>query len=453
MSIDSHRHGVPVQRFQSLSLAIPLDPSQFDYIRQFIGNLLNISDPQTLLSSESKTIIKDPLEILPDIYLPNDLWLKDNITIKDIKIKTTMLTEINSMIGREISSDETDLLDETSLLYYQKILMAYKFYETPSTRTSFSNLNQDFSLREEMDEETDDYTQDESKLLNRTVSNQSSNSLKTHHSYFSNNGSANSTHSNNYNYNTLNNSGSGNGNTSRRSSHSKEPILSRKRFLSLVGGHNGNSNGNNTNGSVNTSLTNNNSNINYNNGHNGHNYNDINGVEMNEDDHKKQQALNSLLSKSKIYNKIKKNRELSSSMNSNISTPSLPYSARNSVSTTATASSSSLTKGKRSSSATTPDNSDLRHSSFVPVPQFASYSLAQRQEIQKNKYEYYIQVRQLLNLIDRIIRLLQLNPNDGKSFKLMDFIKRYVFKFIVLDASDMVISYGEIDGYRMYSRV
>lgn len=469
------RYGI-AHRFESLSLAIP-DPSQFDYIKHFLHTLLNVQKPELLVEDGSVDRLQQGHEILPEIFVPPDLWLKDNITIKDVKIKVTMMTEINSMIEREVSGDNHDLLDETALLYYQKLLMAYKFYEPSSGPGTGSgprpgsgpgiggrslSHGTDFSLREELDEE-EDY---ETKLLNRTVSNQLSNSLRTHQSYFSNNGSSNSTHSNNYNYNTLNN----NGNNSRRgSSQSKEHLLSRKRFLSLI------SNGNGHNG------TGNNGHNSYN-GHNGHNSNHnsyngqfngpqgINGSPTNvytngfgssippekqdhEDDHKKQQALNSILSKSRIYNKIKKNRELNSSMNSNISIPSLPQSARNSISTTTTTGSSTNPKSKRASSITTPEPTDLRHASFVPVPSFASYSLSQRQEIQRNKYDYYVQVFHMLNLIDRILRLLQLNPHDTKSFKLMDFIKRYVFKFIVLDASDMVIKYAEIGAYRLYSRL
>lgn len=485
MSLGQDGLETPTQLFQSLSLSIPNSSTQFDYIEAFLVLLLNLPDESAMIAiekfnDEDVTIKLNPNrnEILPDILLPNDIWLRDNINVKDVKIKVTMLNEINSMITREISQLQQPL-DETSLLYYQKLLLAYKFYDAP-VRRSFG-LSNDFSLKEDIAEESGEFTIDESKLLNRTNSNQSSTtSLKTHHSYFSH--SANSLGNNvSTTNNSLHNNGNGlpysNSNNPKRSSNqSREPVLSRKRFLSLV--NHGNSNNSNNN-IQNTSITTPNMSTNgfgttsptsiaFSNdfasptsntlGHSTpHNITSLEETISgpNEDDQtKKQQTLNSLLNKSKIYNKIKKNRELSASMNSNVSTPSLP-SNRNSVNTIATGVSQN-SKSKRSSNLTSPEaNSaiDLKHSSMVPVPAFASLSISQRQEIQRNKFEYYTQLKQLLIIVKKILSNFQNDSNDVKCYKLMDFIKRYLFKFVVLDVSDMVVSYGETEAYQMYSRL
>lgn len=380
------------QRFQSLSLSIPLDPSQFDYIKQFLHKLLNVKNSNTISTTNLPYDPNECYEILPDITLPNDIWFKQGIFIKDCKLKVTILNEVHSMINQELNQIDQPL-DDTILLYYQKILLAYKFYDMP-VRTSVMSEN-DFSLKEDIDEETDEF---ESKLLNRTISNQSSTtSLKTHFSFFSHSSNTN-------NVNNLNG-------TKRNLILSKEVKNNgpRRRLLSVISTH------------------------------------QQTGEEEIEDDGKKQQALNSLLLKSKLYNKIKKHRELTSSMTSNVS--SMNYSGRNSLSTTNNSS-------KRSSSnLTLPDNSDLKHPSFVSIPPFASYTTSQKQESQRIKQEYYNQIEQLVLLIDKILYQLNLNHRDAKCFKLMDFIKRFIFKFIVIDVTDMIMTYGEIEAFKLYSKL
>lgn len=444
MPVDTDEHEA-VQRFQSLSLSIPLDPSQFDYIKQFIQRLLNVEDVDRISNPEpiTTTYHDKSHEILPDICFPNDIWLRDNITIRDIKLKVTMLNEVVAMLKNECLRFN-EPVDDTTLLYYQKVLVAYKLYDTPTKPHYSSDLANDFSVKEEVEEDNEEYQIDEGRSLNRTHSNGSSvASLRTHMSFFShsstnlNGNSSSNSNGNAINFNTLNGNQPSNISSKRGSTGSKENGMTRKRFLSFIG-NNHQSNGNASTAQPTTMAY----------------VIDPNAPveEVSEEEQKKQQALNGILSKSRIYNKIKKNRELSSSVNSNVSIPSLAYSSRNSVSTTATAS-SNVSKSRRSSNITSPDNSELKHASFNPIPIFATYSLTQRQENQKQKYEYYNQVTQLLKIIEQILHHLRLDHKDAKAFKLMDFIKRFIFKFIVFDASEMVVTYGEIEAYRLYNRL
>lgn len=423
------------EKFESLQLSIPIDVSQFDYIKEFLINFLNLEDPTKILQSEDVSgkyyNVDVTKEILPGITLPNDIWLRSNINVRDIKVKISILTEINSMIEKELEKTD-EILDDTVLLYYKKLLMAYKFYETPK-RNSFRHYSID-SLKEEEEEETDEYTVDENKSLNRTVSNQSSTtSLRTHHSYFShssnNNVSSHSNQSNNFNYNNLNSS------SGKRNSSSRENILSRKRFSSLMGNQSqSQSQSQPQPTSQITSPISGTFNLNSN---GGQVFNLEYEDEEPEEDHRK--SFNSILSKSKLYSRMMKNRELSSSMNSNSSN-------RNSISTTATTNSNN-SKLKRNSI------TDEKHHSNQSLPMFVNYSLNQRQEIQKNKFEYFIQTKQLLLLITRILNNLTTDSRNNKLFKLMDFIKRFIFKFIVLDASELVNTYGDVEAYRLYSRL
>ncbi|WEJ93460.1 hypothetical protein PSN45_000923 [Yamadazyma tenuis] len=396
-----------------------MDPSQFDYIVQFLRNLLNVDDPTTITLPDLSVHFEADAskEILPDVTFPNDIWFRDNISIRDCKIKVTMLHEINIMLTSEINKLDQPL-EDMLLMYYQKLLAAYKFYELPAQQSYGSDVTNNFSVREELEDEIEDLAPDEGKSLNRTVSNQSSTtSLKTHHSFFSHSSA---------NINTTNFSGLGNG--KHTSTSSSGPYLGRRRFSSIVSNNNSNANSNGSSP-----------------------HKEREHEEIVEEESKRQQALNSLLSKSYIYNKIKKHRESTSSMNSNISLPSVPYSGRNSVSTTATMNSA---KSKRSSSNfTSLDNNELKHPSFPVLPSFASYTSSQRLEFQRSKQEYYLQIQRLLESVQAIIHQLQLNHKDAKAFKLMDFIKRYVFRFVVIDASELVLTYGEIEAYRLYSRL
>lgn len=357
-----------------------IDTTQFNYIPQFLECLLNLSDTTKILQSDDifgKFYIDESKEILPDINLPNDLWLRSNINIRDVKIKVTMLTEINLLIDTELHNLSTSM-DDTTIVYYQKILTAYKFYETPK-----------HPIKNDIDER-DDY-EELSKLIHRTISNQSTVSSKTHLSHISHN--------------------SQNTGSVSTQSMKRESGLGR-RFSSLLNGASSPTSPTTPINGISPLTTTNSSGYNVTN--NDH-----------DDDDNRQQVLNSILSKSRLYNRIKKNRESSSLMSSS--------SNRNSI--------NSFDSKRRNSS--------------IPQDDIAfalsSLSLNQRQEIQRFKFDYYLQVKQLLLHINKIFQFGQSSYND-KPIKLLDFIKRYVFKFIVLDVLEMVKSYGEIEAHTLCSR-
>lgn len=453
------------ERFQLLSLSIPAETTKYTFIRLFLTRVLNLKDetlitqPRDKIQLRNLGVLNAPSnikqgstghekhgkrrglpEVLPGIALAPDLWLRDEVTIKDIKIKVALLNEITSMIGNELDiaqqtgkSDVT--INEGTLAYYQKLLVAYKFLEVPKRDSFNSNYalnNIDLSLREEEEEteETDDFNADDSKLIARTTSNQSSTaSQKTFHSFgnpFSSNGtSSGTTPTQSHATPQGNSAAAAQISTVAHTSNNKRVsalTASKKRFLTLLG-HNGTQEVSpleKLNGS--TSLP----------------------SPISEDDGKKQQALNNLLVKSRLYSKIRKHRELASSMSSNISNPSnLSYSNRNSVSTTNSTNSAS-SRRRISSTLASPDTSDSRMSTQVSLyaPAFPSLTVSQIQENKRTKLEYYNLLAKVSTLATTMLAIISEREGGHNLMKVMDFIKNFVFKFIIIDVSQMIIDYG-----------
>lgn len=454
------------ERFQLLSLSIPAETTKYTFIRLFLTRVLNLKDESLITQPRDKAHLRQlgaldappsnithsshqhlkhgkrrgTPEVLPGIALAPDLWLRDEVTIKDIKIKVALLNEITTMIGSELDAAEKTgkndvIINEATLAYYQKLLVAYKFLEVPK-RESFNSYyalnNMDLSLREEEEdaEEADDINADDCKQIARTTSNQSSTaSQKTFHSFgnpfTSNVPSPGSTPA--QTYSTLLSSSANPPQASPVAHVSNNKRISaltasKKRFLTLLG-HNGSSDAGpleKLNGA--TSLP----------------------SPISEDDGKKQQALNNLLAKSRIYSKIRKHRELASSMSSNISNPSnLSYSNRNSVNTTASTNSTS-SRRRISSTLASPDTSDSRISAHVlaNASGFPSLSILQINENKRTKLEYYNLLGKLSHLATRMLAIISERGGDHNLMKVMDFIKNYVFKFIIIDVSQMIIDYG-----------
>ncbi|ODV68036.1 hypothetical protein HYPBUDRAFT_107019 [Hyphopichia burtonii NRRL Y-1933] len=388
--------------FKSLSLSLPFETTKYTFICLFLTRVLNLKDEakitQLVNNNSSDSIAtttlkptkkKRPIEILPGIAIPNDLWLKEDVTIKDVKIKISLLQEINLMLENELESsqnyDKPIEIDLTTLSYYEKLLTAYKFLQMPVRESFISNYKQktiDLSLKEEEEDELEENDLfDDSKSLMRTSSRTST------------------------------------------------------------------STSNNSNQNQNQNL---NSNINYNNGIISTPYseyppsnNEISPGTVDEDG-KKQQALNNLLAKLKLYHKIKKHRELSSSLNSNtLGHSSFSYSNRNSISTTNT-SNSAHSRRRASSTVTTPDFNErsLMQPVRIPMIQFPTLSPVQKQENQKIKLEYYVQLKRLTNIISSMIDNINKSVHSHNLIKLVEFVKNYVFKFIIIDVSQMIIDYG-----------
>lgn len=391
------QHSETTQAFQSLSLSIPVDTAKYKKMYLFLSKVLNVSDENVILESEEQgrqyILNKEPIEVLSRVYLPHDTWLKGEVTIKDIKIKSNMLLEINNMIENELprTIDDVVQIDDNVLNYYEKLLTAFKVYEIPSQEAESRHNSIGDSLREE--EEDDDTSIYDSNDISRIQTNVSTASLKTRLSIF-------------------------NGYSSRRSSS----ISAKKRILSNVGPSNDND--------VNSIS---------------------NGSKKNEEERK--QGINNILAKSRIYNKLKKHR-LTGPVTSNISSPSsTPYSNRNSVGTTMT-NSSYNSKRRGSSTFASPEITEGRILN-IPSPmenQPIILTSIQKQENQKDKFEYYSQMKRLKFLTRRVIKHLDHSQESYDLVKILEFVNKFVVKFIFIDISQMIILYGQRKAYNFYHK-
>lgn len=373
-------------------LSISQNIQSDNFIQLFLSQILNLDDASYIILPENSVKWKraHQKDILPRINIPKDIWLNDTLSIKEIKVKTLMLQEINQLVESEINGNGVQHLDDSSLDYYEKLFSAYGFYETndPSTGTNESST---LILLEEQEEE-DNNTYNSPYRFNDERSNSN-----RHNSMIS-----------------VNSKGSNTTKSSHRFSISSRENKMRFSILNTKDLHMP---------TTKTQPT----------------------TPPDEDPHTKQQALNNILLKSKLYNKIRRNRELVSSNSSNISHLS-SYSNRNSITTTNTTTSNA--SRRRKSSVEVNDSKK----SFPRIPQdyyTESLSPMKKQENQKDKYSYYVQCQKLSQLTEA---LLSMSCDLENVTKLLRFIKKKVLKFIILDIQQMILenarskSYGNFRG-------
>lgn len=392
-------------RFDSLSLGLPFEARNYEHIPLFLSRALNVSDKMKILEAGKRRHKEDPgprrkvTEILTDIAISQDAWLRDDVLIKDVKAKTPILQDINNMLESEYlrattSGDDSLYADDGVLTYYEKIIMAYGFLQLPaSIDTNPIYSPQPMALQEE--DEEDDYG-DESTLgsspVIRTKSNQSSqNSL--HYT-----------------------------NGSKRSPASNL----RKRFLMFLGNINEPQTGDNTQ------------------------------FLQSSPEEPEAPKKHGFLLKTKLYSKIKKTRDLYSSFSSIISSPnsftatsnrslylgtnrnSAMASNRNSVSTSTTSHSNVSRRRISTTLPTTPidENRVYLYQQSSPVV----ISPVQRQENQRDKYEYYSQVLRTKQLVENLLILSERTPNIGAMIRFLEFIKVYVLRMVIVDMFHLTTS-------------
>lgn len=385
-------------RFDTLSLGLPLEARNYEHITLFLSRALNLLDKMKILDTQkhnkrSKDEFesrRNVTEILPDIAIAPDAWLRDDVTIKDVKAKTPILEDINNMLENEYlratsNGDDTLFADDGVLTYYEKIIAAYSFLELPqSIDTEPIYASQPMSLQEEdEDNEFGDESTLSSSPVMRTKSNQSS-----QHSV-------------------------------RNTNIKRSPGANlRKRFLMFLG----NMNEPTLNG---------------------------NGQHLPSSPEEPELAKKQgFLQKSKLYNRIKKTRDLHSSFSSVISSPnsftnssrslylatnknSTAASNRNSVSTSMTSHSNASRRRTSTTLPSTPIDENRVYLHQQPSP--VALSPLQRQENQRDKYEYYSQLLRTKELVENYLILSERTANVGAIIRFLEFVKLYVLRMVVVD--------------------
>lgn len=381
-----------------------------DYLMiiNFLSTILNLDNSDILQVGTPVTHIDDEfhfsnnyLEILPNIKVPEDIWLEDEIIIKDVKIKSSILLEILTWLNQEIASDNE--LNLANLSHFEKLLLAYNIYDLKHEKNNDDTISINL-------------TQNLPSLSNAvsspiSISNLPSNSISTPASTSSASGSFSSPNLVPNSSNSITNFSTSK--TPRRISSLSREILSSRRRLSNFLNHEKSSD---LPISIPASPT--------------------------EEEHQKQ-ALNSILSKSKIYNKFAKRRESQTSLNSNLSN-------RNSIQTNflaMTMNSISSTNSKRRTSTSflsgdvIPESNPTNYLTNILSPE-------QKKENRKLKFEYYFQLYNLLQITEVISKALQ--QNDSKYSKLrkcLEFLKSKIFKFVVIDTYQMIMDYTAMKVY------
>ncbi|KAG7191776.1 uncharacterized protein KQ657_002741 [Scheffersomyces spartinae] len=392
--------------FQRLSLDIPVSVDQFHKVYACIEQVFGSVDPTDILHNDHSRNDSSHNLYVPiigsNIMFPREAWYRPEVGVKNSKVKVTLLSDIIRVVESELEDGATQSAEnEVSLAYFEKLLVAFKVYDIPERSSFDSNTNNSNSFTD-------------NSLDN--ISSKSSTGGSTWRSQ-SNGGQTNSVYSfNERDEDKLNGTIHyvllpENHQYGRRSSvFSKEILNGKRRLLSF--------------------LLNNSSNNSSNAAHN-------NGVSTGpepmeeEEDTKRQQALSNLLSKTKLYSKAKKNRDSAGSQLSGGGGGQ--RSNRNSFS------SSTLHKVQSSQTSlilvesVSLERSSSNFNSAIPI-----MTPAQKLEVQKCKSEYLVETKKLVQLAGSMASSLD---RANKYSRLIRFIMKFVFKFIMYDIHQMLLDY------------
>lgn len=378
---DLHNEDDNLDDFQSLLITLPMESTKYSFIGMFLARVLNLKDESLMMDFNTTfkpPANKRPVEVLPHIAVPFDLWLNQDVTIQHVKLKNAVLKEVNSMLqsyAEMLKTKKLFLLDEHTLLSLEKRINDYRLLDF---------VKQELELRFDSLREDDEYEHEdvgtmaslkrstvlELIMLQRPVSTASS--------------------------------------INRISTFSRDLMVGKRKF-SFLGQHH----------SPTLPVV---------------------------DDARRASLLpttpvqtlpvlqqlpqfgmtkdglpHSFLSKSKFYNKIKKRRELYSLI----------------ASTPTSISSGASNPSRRKSS--TYDPHDSSGNNFKSVIQVTHL---QRIENQRDKQEYYYQAKLLDLKTHFFLGYIGRSGSRANLLRIMEFIKNYVFKFIVVDIAHMIIDYG-----------
>lgn len=388
----------PLQNRQNYTVpASSLKQLKYAFMSMLLLRVLNLEDEQTIVLGTAlemaKLAQKSPPEILPQIAVPPTLWLQEDVVLHELKIKVALLREINGMLQKNVQSllsEELFLLDDTTLMYYEKLLNAYDFLKFNKPAPLFDAFRED--------DEYEDYDDDSS--MSAYPSYMDTNLGRTSISELARPGS----------FARLVSSGSY---KSRMSTLSKD--FRKLSFLKLNGHEDKEDTpplpilpisapqrsmlatafSRDSQGSRDSLL---------------HNHRD---------------QLNALLSKSKFYNKLRR-RDSTASYSSAVSTPT---SVTSNASNPSTRRKSSLGFGDKK----------LRQ----------RLTESQKQENQRNKLDYYVQVKELEENTKQLVGFLAKPGSRASLVRLMDFVKNNVFRLVLIDVSSMIVEYTHLKASRV----
>ncbi|RLV91202.1 hypothetical protein JA1_004053 [Spathaspora sp. JA1] len=156
--------------------------------------------------------------------------------------------------------------------------------------------------------------------------------------------------------------------------------------------------------------------------------------------------LSSLFSKSKLYSRAKKNRQ--SSISSTESVQQQLTSQRR-LSAQRQPKNGSTTQRPKSTTAPRPKSATVQRPKSSPGQRISTSSLKlstfDKLKIQRNTFEYYHTLIQLQkncqNIINQLNNMNQFDVGYNKFKKFIEFIRKFICKFLLVDLMNMVLSY------------
>lgn len=339
---------------------------------RILSQVLNVNDENVILDTEKHTRYENlkSTEILPQVSCPADLWVRQGVSIRDIEKKIELLQKINLVVTKDtVKSFEYETERETLLSYYEKLVNEYDEIEQDQQKIVNSKGDEGGGpSTPSIKEARNSYNLSPSKSTHSNISQ------RTHNTLFS-------------------------GNVS----------LSMKRRLSLLSWNRGEF--------IPSELE-------------ADKARAENGLPFySNSSAKRNSTIGSMLSKSKIYKRLRDGHGAASGPKSSNQSD---INRRSSVITSHTLSTNSSAKKRGSfDDISWKDNNSIIHKPFS-TPE----ALSHRQENQRKKLEFYIQCKELLAILRASI--------DNNKYAETDAIKYLiqVTRCVIIDIVHMIMDYA-----------
>lgn len=384
---------INLDEFKSLNLSVSLESTKYAFISMMLSRVLNLKNESLLLDplgSEPRPKSKSarPVELLPQVAVPNDLWLIQDIVIRNMPVKTSILREVNAMVllfVEALQENKLHLIDDKLLSSLERRIHDYNltdFNNTSEPDPTFESLIE----AEEYEESAAD--ENYSVFLRRSILGGPDISARTSRPMSTVSGK----------------------NINRLSSFSRDFVINKRKFSilgqpSLPVAEEEKSPLQPTTPTKTLPVLN--SLPRFSNSHRESNFS-------------AHSIASGIFSKSKIYSKMKKRRELANLVTST---------------TTSISSVSSAPSYRRKSN---PYEGDAKNAARLS----SQFSVSQKAENQRSKHEYYLQTKILGELTNLLVGYLGKSGLRGSLMRLLEFIKNHVFKFILVDVCRMIVDYG-----------
>ncbi|KAF8004362.1 hypothetical protein HF325_001810 [Metschnikowia pulcherrima] len=383
---DQSEHINGLRHIQALLLSATFENTKYSFMSMFISRVLNLKDENQIFNPTLDALIKrNPnAEILPQITIPQDLWQASEIQ------KTEALEAANAILAQsleELNEREYFTIDESLISSLKDRVTEQKFTELALESLHFTSLPED--------EELEDQGLDSIASLKHLPTEADASSI--------NSGSSRPS--------------SFSGTRSSRVSSISRDLMLGKRKLSIFGHHQQKSepvpHGEDRKSVGLQHLT--------------PNLTSLTSLDTNTSQPastQKASQINGLLLKSKFYNKLVKRRDLQALI------PGLG------------SGSGALSSYRNSTSGTDPqDNTTLARSSY-------HMSDAQRAQNQRQKLEYYVQTRKLGDHVRQLAASFGRRDSHDDLVTLLEFVKNFIFRFVVVDICHMLFAKTEISRVR-----